>query len=232
MYTDCLGFKLETALSNEHRRVTSSSESEDHYTRSRGPRRRRTPKGHRSDGSPAARITPQIHREEPPPPVRQHHEPTPLVVDTKARDTLSPSRPPRGDPPSQGLRRIGSGVSLGATPPSPALTPITPALTQGNIGSTDDEDMSDFQSAYSVSPRDSYGEENGQRDERDGLTPTSMETTTGPMPVGGLEVPINEKSRPRAYSNATTVNGSLVDSVTTGSDDTVEMRRPVSFINV
>ena len=210
--------------------MTSSSESEDHYTRSRGPRRRRTPKGYRSDGS-STHTTPQIQREEPvPPPVRQLHEPTPLVVDTTTRDTLSPSRPPRGDPPSQSLRRIGSGVSLGATPPSPGLTPVTPALTQGNIGSTDDEDMSDFQSAYSVSPRDSYGEENGQRDERDGLTPTSMETTTGAM-VGGLEVPINEKSRPRAYSNATTVNGSLIDSVTTASDDTVEMRRPVSFIN-
>ena len=210
--------------------MTSSSESEDHYTRTRGPRRRRTPKGYRSDGSSSAHTTPQIHKEEPVPPVRQHHDPTPLVVDTKARDTLTPSRPPRGDPP-QGLRRIGSGVSLGATPPSPALTPVTPALTQGNIGSTDDEDMSDFQSAYSVSPRDSYGEENAQRDERDGLTPTSMETTTGPS-VGGLDVPINDKSRPRAYSNATTVSGSLMDSATTGSDDTVEMRRPVSFINV
>jgi len=87
--------------------------------------------------------------------------------------------------------------------------------------------MSDFQSAYSISPRDSYGEENGQRDERDGLTPTSMETATG-----GLEVPINEKSRPRAYSNATTVSGSVMDSVTTASDETVDMRRPVSFINV
>ena len=91
--------------------------------------------------------------------------------------------------------------------------------------------MSDFQSAYSVSPRDSYGEDGAQRDERDGLTPTSMETTTGPAAVG-LEVPTNEKSRSRAYSNATTVSGSLVDSATTGSDETVEMRRPVSFINV
>jgi hypothetical protein len=41
--------------------------------------------------------------------------------------------------------------------------------------------MSDFQSAYSISPRDSYGEENTQRDERDGLTPTSIETATGSM---------------------------------------------------
>ena len=231
MRTDCLGFQLETALGNEHRRMTSSSESED-YTRARGPRRRRTPKGYRSDGSSSTHTSSQVHREEPPPPVRHRHDSIPLVVDTKARDTLAPPRPPRSDPPSQGLRRIGSGVSLGATPPSPALTPITPALTQGNIGSTDDEDMSDFQSAYSVSPRDSYGEDNAQRVERDGLTPTSMETATGST-GGGLKVEINDKSRPRAYSNSTTVNGSPpVRPRTNGSDDTVEMRRPVSLIQV
>ncbi|KAF9652000.1 hypothetical protein BDM02DRAFT_335027 [Thelephora ganbajun] len=146
------------------------------------------------------------------------------------RDTLAPSRPPRGDPP-QSIRRIGSGVSLSATPPSPALTPITPTLTQGNIGSTDDEDMSDFQSACSVSPRDSYGEHNTQRDERDGLTPTSTETTTGSL-TGGLKVPIHDKSRQRSYSDATTVGESPIDPVTTASDETVNMRRPVSFVHV
>lgn len=152
-------------------------------------------------------------------------------MDTKSHDTLAPSRPPRGDPPSQGLRRISSGVSLSATPPSPALTPITPVLTQGNIGSTDDEDMSDFQSAYSVSPRDSCGEDNAQRDERDGLTPTSTKTTAGSM-IGGLQAPTNDKIRPRAYSNATTVSGSVIDLTTTASEETVDMGRPVSFIDV
>ena len=222
--------QLETALSSEHRKVTSSSESDD-YTRVRVPRRRRTPKGYRSDGSSSTQTTPQVHSEEPVPPVRQRHDSIPLSVDTKPCDTLAPSRPPRSEPPSQGLRRISSGVSLSATPPSPALTPITPALTQGNIGSTDDEDMSDFQSAYSVSPRDSYGEDNTQRGERDGMTPTSTETATGPS-VDGLKVPIHEKSRPRAYSNATTVGGSPVDSTTTAGDGTVDMTRPVSFIHV
>jgi len=220
--------QLETALASEHRRVTSSSESED-YARNRGPRRRRTPKGYRSDGSSST--TSHVYREEPAPPIRQRREPIPLVLGTKSPDTLAPSRPPRSDPPPQGLRRIGSGVSLSATPPSPVLTPITPALTQGNIGTTDDEDMSDFQSAYSISPRDSYGEEKVQRDERDGLTPTSIETATGSM-VDGLKVPINDKPRPRAYSNATTVGGSPMNSATTASDDTVDMGRPISLINV
>lgn len=228
MQTDYLNFQLETALANEHRRVTSSSESDD-YTRIRGPRRRRPAKGHRSDGSSSAHTT--SHREESTPPVRQRHDSIPLVLDTKSHDTLSPSRPPRGDPPPQSLRRIGSGVSLSATPPSPVLTPITPALTQGNVGSTDDEDMSDFQSAYSISPRDSYGEDTAQGDERDELTPTSMETATESM-VGGLAVPISTKTRQRAYSNATTVGGSPMDSTTTASDETADMERPVSFIDV
>ena len=217
-----LFFQLETALSNEHRKVTSSSESDD-YTRIRGPRRRRTPKGYRPDLSPS-HTTPHVHSEESAPPVRQHLDSIPVPVDTRTRDSLSPSRPPRADPPSQGLRRIGSGVSLGATPPSPALTPITPTLTH-NIGTTDDEDMSDFQSAYSISPRDSYGEDNARR-ERDGLTPTSIETATD-----ALKVPIHEKQRPRAYSNATTVGESPMDSATTASDETIDMRRPVSFIH-
>ena len=95
------------------------------------------------------------------------------------------------------------------------------------MGSTDDEDMSDFQSAYSVSPRDSYGEDNALGDERDGPTPTSIETA-----ADGLKVPIHEQPRPRAYSNATTVGESPMDSATTASDETVDMRRPISFIHV
>lgn len=203
--------------------MTSSSESDD-YTRIRGPRRRRAAKAYRSDGSSPTHTAPHAHTEESAPPVRQRHDSIPLVMDTKSHDTLNPSRPPRSDPPPQALRRIGSGVSLSATPPSPVLTPITPSLTQGNIGSTDDEDMSDFQSAYSISPRDSYGEGNAQGDERDELTPTSM--------VDGLTVPINDKVRPRAYSNASTVGGSPIVSATTASDEMVDMERPVSFINV
>jgi hypothetical protein len=209
--------------------VTSSSESDD-YTRIRGPRRRRIAKGHRSDASSPTHITSHTHGEESIPPVRQRHDSIPLVLNTKSSDTLVP-RPPRSDPPPQGLRRISSGVSLSATPPSPVLTPITPSLTQGNIGSTDDEDMSDFQSAYSISPRDSYREGNAQGDERDELTPTSMETTTGSM-VGELTVPISDKVRPRVYSNATTVGGSPMHSATTASDETIDMGRPVSFIDV
>ena len=87
--------------------------------------------------------------------------------------------------------------------------------------------MSDFQSAYSVSPRDSYREDNTQQGEVEGLTPTS----TGSM-VNGLKVPITEIPRPRAYSNATTVGESLMDSSTIASDETVEMGVSVPIIQI
>ncbi|KAI0073132.1 hypothetical protein K474DRAFT_1692777 [Panus rudis PR-1116 ss-1] len=56
-----------------------------------------------------------------------------------------------------GLRKIPSNVSIGATrPTSPSVnTPVTPSLTTG-AATTDDEDT-DFQSAYSTSPRESQG---------------------------------------------------------------------------
>ncbi|KDQ63546.1 hypothetical protein JAAARDRAFT_29564 [Jaapia argillacea MUCL 33604] len=66
------------------------------------------------------------------------------------------------------LRKIPSGLSITATRPiSPsAPTPSTPALTPG-VASTDDSDT-DFQSAYSTSPRGSYA---GQHpDSEDGLS--------------------------------------------------------------
>ncbi|KAF5390328.1 hypothetical protein D9757_002945 [Collybiopsis confluens] len=58
------------------------------------------------------------------------------------------------------VRKIASGASLSATrpiSPSAVVTPSTPALSPGPHGTTDESD-SDFQSAYSVSPRASYQE--------------------------------------------------------------------------
>ena len=59
------------------------------------------------------------------------------------------------------LRKIPSDPSLSAlhpaSPTSPQVTtPITPSLTNGTSSVTDDED-GDYQSAYSTSPRGSYG---------------------------------------------------------------------------
>ncbi|KAF9241378.1 DENN domain-containing protein [Melanogaster broomeanus] len=57
----------------------------------------------------------------------------------------------------QPVRKIASGASLTAlSPQAPTTAPTTPALTPALTGTTDDSDT-DFQSAYSASPRDSYG---------------------------------------------------------------------------
>lgn len=57
------------------------------------------------------------------------------------------------------LRKLPSNVSLSAlrpVSPSGSNIPVTPSLTTGASVTTDDEET-DFQSAYSTSPRASYG---------------------------------------------------------------------------
>jgi hypothetical protein len=56
---------------------------------------------------------------------------------------------------NQPLRKIASGASLSALSPSEPATPSTPALTPA-IGFITDDSDTEFQSAYSTSPRDSY----------------------------------------------------------------------------
>lgn len=56
---------------------------------------------------------------------------------------------------ARGLRKIPSTASISAISPQ-AATPSTPSLTPGASAVTDDEET-DFQSAYSTSPRGSYG---------------------------------------------------------------------------
>ncbi|KAH7883590.1 DENN domain-containing protein [Phlebopus sp. FC_14] len=76
-----------------------------------------------------------------------HYE---AVTENNAGDTtpLTESRP---------LRKVDSGASLSAlSPDAPTTTPTTPALTPAMTATTDDSDT-DFQSAYSTSPRNSYG---------------------------------------------------------------------------
>ncbi|KAG2072634.1 hypothetical protein BDR04DRAFT_1230371 [Suillus decipiens] len=62
----------------------------------------------------------------------------------------------------QPLRKIASGASLSALSPSEIATLSTPAPTPAISSITDDSDT-DFQSAYSASPRDSYASFDGRR---------------------------------------------------------------------
>ncbi|KAJ3879902.1 DENN domain-containing protein [Lentinula edodes] len=81
----------------------------------------------------------------------------PLSVKTSG--TSTPTHLATSNREQASVRKIASGASLSATRPlSPIqVTPSTPALSPGLPGTTDESDT-DFQSAYSVSPRGSYHE--------------------------------------------------------------------------
>lgn len=92
------------------------------------------------------RRSPSLNRENPP----GHLEPE-ATGSVATEDTMTPTTE---TPP---VRKVASGASLSALSPAvPTTTPTTPALTPGLSSTTDDSDT-DFQSAYSTSPRDSYG---------------------------------------------------------------------------
>ncbi|KAF8922558.1 AEX-3 domain-containing protein [Mucidula mucida] len=78
---------------------------------------------------------------------------------TPTRGSISDvSRDEQSTPEPVAVRKIASGASLSAMRPvpTPQQTPSTPGLTPVTASATDDSDT-DFQSAYSASPRGSYG---------------------------------------------------------------------------
>ncbi|KAG6336570.1 hypothetical protein ID866_2508 [Astraeus odoratus] len=80
-----------------------------------------------------------------------HFEPD--TVESSTSEDVTPT--PTAE--TQSLHKTASGASLGALSPEvSAATPTTPALTPALTSTTDDSDT-EFQSAYSTSPRDSYG---------------------------------------------------------------------------
>ncbi|THH21551.1 hypothetical protein EW146_g15 [Bondarzewia mesenterica] len=118
------------------------------------------------------------------------------------------------------LRKIASGVSLSAMRPvsPPVLIPSTPALTPALTGTTDDSDT-DFQSAYSTSPRESYG------DFDQGGQPSSLPSSDfhrseefGVRAPGSFPT---VKGRERVSSVATTVTGEGAQPSPTFSEDTI-----------
>lgn len=79
----------------------------------------------------------------------------PEAVETRTSATEDTTSTPTTE--TRPLRKIASGASLSALSPEVSVTaPPTPALTPAVSSTTDDSDT-EFQSAYSTSPRDSYG---------------------------------------------------------------------------
>ncbi|KAK0456595.1 DENN domain-containing protein [Armillaria borealis] len=214
--------KLETALATERRaakwRRQVSQESEDDVSMSESARSQhsssnrtftKTPTKHRKRSSTASSSQTSTHTEEAPKVPKSPRRT--LFIKTSETGSATPTRRSMSDASRGGqstpepvpIRKISSGASLSATRPSQA-TPTTPGLTPVVAGATDDSDT-DFQSAYSASPRGSYG---------------SLESTRGFPRVNGDEtavgivndlpddfgkpVPVFSKHRERNDSAATT----------------------------
>ncbi|KAJ2966567.1 hypothetical protein NUW54_g13768 [Trametes sanguinea] len=124
-----------------------------------------------------------------------------------------------------GLRKTPSAASVGAISPS-TVTPTTPALTPGASAATDDEET-DFQSAYSTSPRGSYGSfenynhQKGYDDRSEEVTPTGI--TGHHLDEFGTHQEVALKSRERNFSTstATTTKARTNRLMARASEDTV-----------
>ncbi|KAK0506225.1 DENN domain-containing protein [Armillaria luteobubalina] len=205
--------KLETALATERRaakwRRQVSQESEDDVSMSESARSQhsssnrtfvKTPTKHRKRSSASSSQT-STHTEEasklPKSPRRT------LFIKTSETGSATPTRRSMSDASRDEqstsepvpIRKISSGASLSATRPSQA-TPTTPGLTPVAAGATDDSDT-DFQSAYSASPRGSYGSLESTR---------GLPRVIGDEPAVGIPVPVFSKHRERNDSAATTTH--------------------------
>lgn len=190
-------------MAAESRKLHSSSESED-YTRARiPPRSRKQSRKVRTNHSSNVSETGSARQ--------RASSDGAAVLDSRLRSASVGSQ-------TQKLPSLQK--SLEVRPQSPLEpSPITPSLTPG-IGTTDDEDT-DFQSAYSVSPRDSYSEsldhhssaKNMDASDMDELsTPTMDDTAFSARQRNLITIPRN-----RAASNATAVPHPDTDA----SEDTV-----------
>ncbi|KAI0814978.1 AEX-3 domain-containing protein [Irpex lacteus] len=135
-------FSEATRRSNRHRRRGSKPSNNKHD-------RIRSAASSGRDSPLRMKDTPRVEK-------RQEVPSSPIIVEHK-----EPSPEPAEDNKKQlpALRKIPSDVSISAlrpVSPSASNTPVTPSLTTGASIATDDEET-DFQSAYSTSPRASYG---------------------------------------------------------------------------
>ncbi|KZT30581.1 hypothetical protein NEOLEDRAFT_1053137 [Neolentinus lepideus HHB14362 ss-1] len=172
----------------------------------------------------SASVTPRMPVAEPEPVVHvesSNERIDPPVVSVYAK----PSELPK-------LRKISSGASLSAmTPASPsAKTPSTPALTPG-VGTTDESDT-DFQSAYSASPRGSYVGAYGHVASEDDSEPTEHDHTAdfGVGPMSDLPKAKVYRPRRRVSSSATATISTDQPSPTLTEATIVSTRRSAASV--
>ncbi|KAI0361598.1 hypothetical protein OH77DRAFT_1469410 [Trametes cingulata] len=205
--------KLESALAQDAIRRSLDSESElSESGRARSRRGHgRKPKARKMTDSPAlsGRDTPVRRGDSKPSDMKDAASLSASESETKTE--IAPEDRPRPQVTTStlelpGLRKIPSTASIGAFSPS-NVTPTTPSLTPGASAATDDEDT-DFQSAYSTSPRGSYGslEHYGSKgyeapDTNEQVTPTGL--AGDHLDEFGTHQDLSYKGRERNFSTST-----------------------------
>ncbi|KAL1951922.1 hypothetical protein VTO73DRAFT_1071 [Trametes versicolor] len=221
--------KLESALGSEAYRRSLDSESEwSESGRSRA--RRGKPKSRKLTDSPAlSGLDTPVRRANPK--NSDTMDPALSATESETKTEIAPEEKPRPQVTTStlelpGLRKIPSTASFGAFSPTTA-TPTTPSLTPGANGATDDEDT-DFQSAYSTSPRGSYGslEHYGAKgyaasDNTEQVTPTGL--AGDHLDEFGTHQDLALKGRERNFSTSTATTAVKSQSRLTNraSEDTV-----------
>ncbi|KAI0639419.1 AEX-3 domain-containing protein [Trametes polyzona] len=202
--------KLESALASDAYRRSLDSESELSES-GRARSRRSKPKARKLTDSPAlSGLDTPIHRVDSK--TSDSKDPALSASESETKTEIAPEDKPRPQVVTTstlelpGLRKIPSSASVGAFSPS-TVTPTTPSLTPGASAATDDEDT-DFQSAYSTSPRGSYGsfEHYGSKGYADGesgeqITPTGL--SGAHLDAFGVHQDMALKGRERNFSTST-----------------------------
>lgn len=128
------------------------------------------------------------------------------------------------------LRTSSSSVSNAtiSTTPRSAITPTTPSLSIGTSVTTDDEDT-DFQSAYSTSPRGSYGSLGEVRTHNSSDTEQGTPTASEKFPIDAIEAlrSPEPKGRERGSSTSTVGRGVRSEAMRTGVENVITARPTV-----
>ncbi|KAH9937703.1 AEX-3 domain-containing protein [Fomitopsis serialis] len=224
--------KLESALAADvQRRSQESHHSESDMSESTRSRRRPS-KAARSYGQ-QSRSSSKRNFTSPPPRAALRAEPQPVSREKKP-EASEPKISSERDTTKQTLelptlRTSSSTVSNAtvSTTPRSAITPTTPSLSIGGTSVTTDDEDTDFQSAYSSSPRVSYGSlDNAVKTEHGSDSEQGTPTASEKSPFDALKSPYS-KSRERGSSTSTVGQGIRSDGARNSIDsETIITARP------
>ncbi|KAG1749981.1 DENN domain-containing protein [Suillus paluster] len=193
--------KLETALASERVQEWKNSNDSDVV-----PVRARPPKGTKLVNNPPGKAKRRARSNT----ASSTQTTQTSTITRRSVDTISPSATPRRTSSPRAEQR-----SPGHSPPTPALTPA--------IGSITDDSDTEFQSAYSTSPRDSYVSFDGHQtphyhDSDDSTESTDQTVKYGKIASQFTKAPVRE----RVSSTATAI---LQSSPSLGEDIVVSKGR-------